>query len=416
MAISKESLISFTLEKMQQKLACISEPTGTIRSGLIYAGNIHDSIPRQLLLDNRLSPFDKLTWMMIRLYAQQNDGATFPTYDELQLQLASPNNKKASRETISRALLVLRVTGWLSLCRRVRDNSGCIRGNIYMQHDEPISALDAEILDPRWLDILEKSCSHENKSVRFTARAILQEVKDDPLMKHQHSRIKIIENRLGTAQTPQQVAAEQEAILGSNISPKNKNRTQSKQSKSLSSEIELSQSQPTLEPSSKIELSVKSDGYNGVRNSNHYVRNFTHGVKETYVSETSILIFSDKLKERLGKQDSNMLLEQLCDLPTEQAKLILNQLESGFESGSVRNPVGYALTLLKSAREGRYSHNANYKNHKVTESANLEGNKKQIIEKGKKIERKKHPAANTKQIKEHIYDIRKKLCFPPKHN
>ncbi|CDL84540.1 STY4528 family pathogenicity island replication protein [Xenorhabdus cabanillasii] len=413
MAISKESLISFTLEKMQQKLTHVSEPMGTIRSGLIYAGNIHDSIPRQLLLDSRLSPFDKMAWMMIRLYAQQNDGATFPTYDELQLQLASPNSKKASKKTISRALLVLRITGWLSLCKQVRDSSGCIRGNIYMQHDEPISALDAEILDPRWLDILEKSCFHKNKGVRFTARAILQEVKDDPLMKHQHSRIKIIENRLGVALTPQQLAAEQDIILSDNdISSKNKNRTQPK---SLSSKSELSQSPPILEPSSKIELSIKSSSYNGVRNSNHYIRNFTHSVKETYVSEESVLIFSDKLKERLGKQDSNMLLSQLGDLPIEQAKSILNQLEAGFESGSVRNPVGYALTLLKSAREGRYLHNGNYKKNRAEESVSVGGNKKQMAEE-RKVERKNTAITtdSAKQIEKHISDIRKRLCFPPK--
>ncbi len=59
--------------------------------------------------------------VMIRLYAQSNEGAVFPTYDELQLQLASPHAGKASRETVSRALLMLRLTGWLSLCKRVRD-------------------------------------------------------------------------------------------------------------------------------------------------------------------------------------------------------------------------------------------------------------------------------------------------------
>ncbi|PHM29083.1 STY4528 family pathogenicity island replication protein [Xenorhabdus innexi] len=416
MAISKESLISFTLEKMQQKLTHVSEPMGTIRSGLIYAGNIHDAIPRQLLLDSRLSPFDKTAWMMIRLYAHQNDGATFPTYDELQLLLASPNSKQASRETISRTLLVLRITGWLSLCKQVRDSSGCIRGNIYMQHDEPISALDAEILDPRWLEILEKSCFHENKSVRFTARAILQEVKDDPLMKHQHSRIKLIENRLGVAVTPQQLAVEQEAILsGNRILSKNKNRTESK---SLSSKSELSLPQTKSNPSSNIELSNKSKGYSKFQKSNHYVRNITHSVKETYVSEESVLIFSDKLEERLGKNDSGMLLGQLNDLPIEQAKSILEQLESGFKSGSVKNPVGYALTLLKSAREGRYLHNGHYKNNKMKESVKVEKNNNRRVEE-RNVERKNTPVttgSDKQQVKKHIADIKKMLCFPPKQN
>ncbi len=66
-------------------------------------------------------PLDKTAWMMIRLHALNNEGAVFPTYDELQLQLASPGCGKASRETVSRVLTMLRLTGWLSLCKRVRD-------------------------------------------------------------------------------------------------------------------------------------------------------------------------------------------------------------------------------------------------------------------------------------------------------
>ncbi|EAB8122372.1 TPA: helix-turn-helix domain-containing protein, partial [Escherichia coli] len=173
MQFPPDSIIQFSLEKMRQQLhhRQHSQPGTALRSGLIYAGNVHDAIPRQLLLESRLSPVDKLTWMMIRLHAQQNEGAVFPTYDDLQLQLATPHSDKASRETVSRALLMLRLTGWLSLCHRVRDKRGRIRGNIYMLHDEPVNAFDAETLDPRWMDVLEKSCYHKNKSVRCVARA-----------------------------------------------------------------------------------------------------------------------------------------------------------------------------------------------------------------------------------------------------
>jgi hypothetical protein len=109
-------------------------------------GNVHDAFPRQLFLDTRLSPLDKTAWVMIRLYAQQNEGAVFPTYDELQVQLASAHSEKASRDTVSRVLLMLRLTGWLSLCKRVRDDHGRVRGNIYAQHDEPLGYRDAETL------------------------------------------------------------------------------------------------------------------------------------------------------------------------------------------------------------------------------------------------------------------------------
>lgn len=125
MSLPAESLIAYTLDKMNARLAASPRrDDGRIRNGLLFTGNVHDSIPRRLLLDTRLSPLDKMGWMMIRLYAQNNEGAVFPSYDELQLQLASPGKGKASRETVSRVLLMLRITGWLSLCKRVRDDKG----------------------------------------------------------------------------------------------------------------------------------------------------------------------------------------------------------------------------------------------------------------------------------------------------
>ncbi|WP_179627453.1 STY4528 family pathogenicity island replication protein, partial [Escherichia coli] len=210
MALPAESLIAYTLEKMKYRMATgARKEEGRIRSGLLFTGNVHDAIPRRLLLDTRLSPLDKMAWMMIRLYAQNNEGAIFPTYDELQLQLASPGKGKASRETVSRVLLMLRITGWLSLCKRVRDDKGRVRGNIYAQHDEPLTFCDAEAMDPRYLDMVAEACMSRNRTISQTARDILGEIKHDPGMRHYHSHISQMEARIGSAQTPGQMAARQ---------------------------------------------------------------------------------------------------------------------------------------------------------------------------------------------------------------
>ncbi len=95
MTLPVDSLIAYTLEKMQERIVQKGrQQDGKIQSGLLFTGNVHDAIPRRLLLDTRLSPLDKMAWMMIRLYAQNNEGAVFPTYDELQLQLASRGKEK----------------------------------------------------------------------------------------------------------------------------------------------------------------------------------------------------------------------------------------------------------------------------------------------------------------------------------
>ncbi|MEY5394459.1 helix-turn-helix domain-containing protein, partial [Salmonella enterica subsp. enterica serovar Corvallis] len=63
MTLPADSLIAFTLEKMNARL--VANPLlddGRVRSGLLFTGNMHDAIPRRLLLDPRLSPLDKMGW------------------------------------------------------------------------------------------------------------------------------------------------------------------------------------------------------------------------------------------------------------------------------------------------------------------------------------------------------------------
>ena len=334
MALPAESLIAYTLEKMKHRMATgARKEEGRIRSGLLFTGNVHDAIPRRLLLDTRLSPLDKMAWMMIRLYAQNNEGAIFPTYDELQLQLASPGKGKASRETVSRVLLMLRITGWLSLCKRVRDDKGRVRGNIYAQHDEPLTFCDAEAMDPRYLDMVAEACMSRNRTISQTARDILGEIKNDPGMRHYHSHISQLEARIGSAQTPGQMAARQRVTEG-RMQP--------------GSETEPGKKTGQKRQSSDSEPSVKSAGYHRVREPNHYVRNITHSViKNTYVLPAS-------LTGQIREEDAIMLTSQLQALPEALAQGVLESLSGMLGSQSLQNPVGWLLAVLKRAREGNF--------------------------------------------------------------
>lgn len=346
-----DSVIRQTLTKMQQRIdekTAAGEVTNA-QSGLLFLGNVHDAVPRRLFLDSRLSPLDKMAWVMIRMYAQQNEGAVFPTYDELQLQLALPHSDKASRETISRALLMLRLTGWLSLCKRVRDKSGRVRGNIYAQHDEPLNAADAEYFDPRWLDTVEKACSHTNKTVRLTAIGVLKSIRNDDSMRHRHSRVALTEARLAAPQTPAALAQS-----------KHRNRT--------GTEAEPGQKSPGTDPELSVQISQKIPGSDpgpsrkqraeySVRKPNGYVRSFTQSVKKTYVNtDTDIkLSWPVTVRERLNNADRDMLETQLCALPDSLGQRILDDLAVRMKTTGVRNVTAYLLANLKRAREGLFN-------------------------------------------------------------
>ncbi|MGJ0580480.1 STY4528 family pathogenicity island replication protein, partial [Xenorhabdus bovienii] len=291
--LSADSLIAHTIAKMKMRLEQrTDDDVSQLRSGLLFMGNIQDAYPRRLLLDDRLSPLDKTGWMMIRLYAQQNEGAVFPRYDEFQVLLASPYKGKASRETVSRVLLMLRITGWLSLCKRIRDEYGRVRGNIYAQHDEPLTCRDAEILDPHWLDTVAEACRSKNRTISQTARDVLTDIKEDPLMRHRHSHIRLLEERLNAVQTPQQRVMRQSLQQEDHQSEIRKIKP--------GSETELSQSKGQAELNSVSELSLKSTSYSGSTKPNRYVRSFTQNVnKKTYVDPQSAVFLPEGLCRQL---------------------------------------------------------------------------------------------------------------------
>lgn len=354
MNIPADSIVAHTLSRMEKSLErrAVSGDASQERSGLLFMGNVHDAFPRSLFLDTRLSPLDKTAWVMIRLYAQQNEGAVFPTYDELQTQLASAHSDKASRETVSRTLLMLRLTGWISLCKKVRDKGGRVRGNIYAQHDEPLGYRDAEAFDPGWLTLVEQNCQSKNKSVRITALSIVNDILQDTGMRHRHSRLALIESRLNFQSTPLAMILKNGAAR-----PSSKNelsqKSAEKSPEALSSKSELSHAHSRKSLSTESELSLKSGVYSKVRNSNRNVRSFTHSViKETYVADHPVL--PEEFMASLSGEDRQMVSEQFGALPLPVATGLSGLLQEQLRSRRLANPAGWMFAMLKRARQGEF--------------------------------------------------------------
>ena len=88
---------------------------------LLFLGN-RSRACRTPAARRNLSPRDKFAWQLLRLHAHDDGSGVFPSYNELQGWLSDqPEGEKASRSTVSNALMMLRITRWLSLCQRLRD-------------------------------------------------------------------------------------------------------------------------------------------------------------------------------------------------------------------------------------------------------------------------------------------------------
>lgn len=166
----------------KKRLAAESgEPLAQQYSGIIFSGNPHETVPRRLLLDKRLTPLERNCWQVFRLFINDDGLTAFPTYEQLRPYLGMQPGKIASRETIAKALKVLRLTRWLSLGRRLRnDLNGQVQGNVYILHDEPVSPAEATELDPDYMQLLSQSTSDSNRAIREIGQITWREFRDDP--------------------------------------------------------------------------------------------------------------------------------------------------------------------------------------------------------------------------------------------
>lgn len=168
--------------------------------GFIYSGNRHESVPRRLFLDRRLTPLERNAWQVFRLLLNEDGVTAFPTYDQLRPYLAStPCSEQASHETVARALTLLRLTRWLSLVRRRRDpKTGRIKGNLYVLHDEPLTPYEAMQLDPEYLGLLSHALNHASKAIQRVGYHAIQELTEDPMLSDRvlPTRLQVLAQRM----------------------------------------------------------------------------------------------------------------------------------------------------------------------------------------------------------------------------
>ena len=168
----------------------------------LFSGNRHETVPRRLFLDRRLTPLERNAWQVFRLMQGDDSVTAFPTYEQLRPWLASmPCAGQASHETVARALTLLRLTRWLSLVRRRRDpKTDRILGNLYVLHDEPLTPFEAMQLDADYLALVSQSLGHSAKAVQMVGLNTLKEIAEDPLLSDRTlpSRLQVLAERLAS--------------------------------------------------------------------------------------------------------------------------------------------------------------------------------------------------------------------------
>ncbi len=319
-----------------------TSPAAPISDGFLYSGNRHESVPRALFLDRRLTPLEHNAWQVFRLQLQSDGVTAFPTYDQLRPYLASmPCAAQASHETVARALTLLRLTRWLSLVRRRRDpKTGRILGNLYVLHDEPLTPFEAMQLDPDYLGLVSQALTHAAKAVQIVGMNTLREIAEDPMLNGRTlpTRLQVLTQRMARNEWADtsypQEPVDHESEEGQAVLLRNLNGPSSESEAGLKPALDGSLRNP------KEDRTVRMDRINQV------------GTVPRAKALQHVRLPERLLRLKDEQQSGALVALQQVDELLRQA--VLDEWDARCRNSAVRNPAGYLFGIIQKAIRGEF--------------------------------------------------------------
>lgn len=314
-----------------------------VNDGFLYSGNRHESVPRALFLDRRLTPLERNAWQVFRLLLNADGVTAFPTYDQLRPYLAStPCAEQASYETVARALILLRLTRWLSLVRRRRDpKTGRLQGNLYVLHDEPLTPFEAMQLDPEYLGLVSHSLTHASKAVQQVGLRALEEITTDPLLSGHvlPTRLQVMTQRM--AQGLNTLASYPQAPVGHESEAGEKPPLRNDTGLSSESEAGTKARKTALLRNPKPDRTVSNKRMYKPVNTVPRAR------------ELDGLTLPDRFCALRREQQAGALvaLQQVSEF---ERQAVLDEWNMRCRIGPVRNPAGYLFGIIQKAIRGEF--------------------------------------------------------------
>lgn len=277
--------------------------------------------PKALLLDERLTPLERNAWLTFRALAS-SDGTVVLSYDALRgYPPSAPGSKRAALETVSRAVLCLRLSTWIALVEYRRNPmTGFSMASRYAVRNQPLAFNDACIEDEDYLPLLERALGHASATIRQLAQSVLDEAMRHP-------------DRLGKLPATMQARIRRLQHRGDDHDPGSPGGSTARDA-------------PMPEASGGIPKPVPASA-TAVRTVEKEVR--------TYRSPPEVQGSGPDVPARfrqLPQDQQRVLTARLRGLPPEQRLAVLAEWDVRCESGGVHNVIAYLYGLIKKAVEG----------------------------------------------------------------
>lgn len=147
-----------------------------------HGHNASFTTPTALMLDTRLTPLERNGWQVLRMLRSAEDISPLANLGQLRRYLTStPLGQRAGYETARRVLVVLRLTGWISLVGQQRDPlTGHVLSELYQVHESTLDFQQACAFDASLPALLQASIGHENNQVDRVAVHIQETLAQAP--------------------------------------------------------------------------------------------------------------------------------------------------------------------------------------------------------------------------------------------
>jgi hypothetical protein len=359
--------LSALFDQVQRRL---QPNSGTPASGdvYLYSGNPHESVPRALFLDQRLTPLERNAWQVFRLQLNDDGITAFPTYEQLQPFLASmPCSPKASSETVARALTLLRLTRWLSLVRRRRDaGTGRLQGNLYVLHDEPLTPFEAIQLDADYLSLVSLSLIHASKAIQRVGYHTLKEMADDPLLSGRvlPTRLQMLSQRLASQGWFESEAA---AVRTEAATTGTAHNYLQAPAVHQSEEGSIHSLRNAVSPASDSEGGSKAAVDDSLRNPNddRTVRSCNYEEVRTVPRARQELRLPKRFSGLKSEQQAGALAA-LQQVEESLRQVVLDEWEARCRASTVRNPAGYLFGIIQKALRGEFHASGDRARHQIS--------------------------------------------------
>jgi len=357
---------------------------------LLFSGNLQESIPHKLMQDSRLTPLERNAWIVFRMAMdRRGQTGTSPRYKDLQPCISMVAGGKASMKTVAKVIANLRLTRWLTLLERGRDErTGQLKSSVYILHDEPLTLEETLQIDANYVEYAANCIKHQEKGVRILAVQALMELTQ--VQERLPSRIQTLVARISeqlnnkpysmpheptlkpykkTTEPPSSAptSATEEGTEEGKNRPKNPSSAEEERKKAPTSdptsaaEAGIKPSQSGLLPQRKQALETVQSFSTVCKNiQTELVRTKAKAVlgktthREDFAITPEAIPWPQTLSAAINDSDQRSLARELLAFEPDLLSELLETTASGLQNGKVQNPAGYLRGLIKRAQNGQF--------------------------------------------------------------